>query len=74
MTPSEFSSMTAKKAPASGRMASGKTAANTDVEQFRKAAKAWEKNATKSKASARTALVRLGMLTRDGKLSKTYGG
>ncbi|MGB5093066.1 MAG: hypothetical protein WBN97_07130 [Parvibaculum sp.] len=68
--------MTAKKAPTLNRTASGKIATNKDkdVEQFRKAATTWEKNATRSKASARMALVRLGMLTSDGKLSKTYGG
>lgn len=45
-----------------------------DVERFRKAADAWGKKATKSKASARATLMRLGMLTPGGKLTKRYGG
>lgn len=45
-----------------------------DVERFRKAAEAWGKKATKSKKSAKNTLVRLGMLTASGKLTKRYGG
>mgnify|MGYP003626535996 CR=1 FL=1 len=45
-----------------------------DVERFQKAADAWGKKATKSKATARKTLVRLGMLTPSGKLTKRYGG
>ena len=45
-----------------------------DIERFRKAAEAWGKKATRSKKSAKDTLVRLGMLTANGKLTKRYGG
>lgn len=61
--------MAAKKSPAPASVST-----EADVERFRKVAEAWGKKATKSKKSARDTLVRIGMLTASGKLTKRYGG
>lgn len=43
-----------------------------DVERFRKAADAYTARVTKTKESARKALVKLGTHTKSGKLTKNY--
>lgn len=43
-----------------------------DVKRFRKAAVTYTENATKSKKSAREALIKLGIYTEKGHLSKNY--
>lgn len=43
-----------------------------DVERFRKVADAYTARVTKSKESARKALVDLGIHTKSGKLTKNY--
>ena len=57
-----------------------KTFPNNDIttpeayEMFRKAAEAFTARVTKSRATALAALVKEGIYTKDGKLTKNYGG
>lgn len=44
------------------------------LEDFMKAAKAFDKKHNRSKATATRQLQKEGMLTRSGKLSRNYGG
>lgn len=44
----------------------------TEVESFKLAAKEWGKKATKSKATARKALMDLGIIDQNGELTKHY--
>lgn len=43
-----------------------------DAEEFERAAAAWAKKATRSKETARAELVRMGIITPAGRLTKRY--
>ncbi len=45
-----------------------------DLEKFKKASAAYTKKVCKTKETARQALIDMGLLTKDGKLHKNYGG
>ena len=65
--------MTQNKRSDTGLKIAG-TLTMADVEEFERKAAEWEREVTKSKETARAELVKMGIITPAGRLTKRYSG
>lgn len=63
---------TTKRTAKTGPSLAGTTAPKDEVERFRKAAEAFGKKATRTPQTALDTLVKMGIYTKSGRLTKNY--